>query len=142
MRKVAIVFWSGTGNTAAMCRLVAEGISSAGAEVDVFTPTEFSPEMADQYEQLAFGCPSMGDEVLEEEEFAPMFDAVKSKLKGKKIALFGSYGWGDGEWMRIWEKDCADAGCQIILEPVIVSGPPEGDISNACKELGRALASA
>lgn len=142
MRKVAIVFWSGTGNTAAMCRLVAEGVASTGAQADVFTPNEFSPDMVDDYSQLAFGCPSMGDEVLEEEEFAPMFEAVKPKLKGKKIGLFGSYGWGDGEWMRLWEQDCQEVGCQMVGEPVIVSGPPEGDVTAACRDLGKTLASA
>ena len=119
MGKIAIVYWSGTGNTEAMANLVAEG---AG------------------YSALAFGCPSMGAEQLEEAEFEPMFESVKPSLGGKTIGLFGSYGWGDGEWMRTWAADCEDAGCSLVCEPVIACGAPEGDAADACRELGKALA--
>ena len=104
--KTAVVFWSGTGNTEAMAQSVADGAKSAGAEVDVLTCDKFNATMIDNYDSIAFGCPSMGAEQLEEDEFEPMFSACTPKLGGKKIALFGSYGWGDGEWMRNWQEEC------------------------------------
>lgn len=106
MKKIAIVYWSGTGNTAAMASAVANGIKDAGADAVMLTASEFDASMMDSFDAVAFGCPSMGAEELEESEFAPMFDACEEKLSGKKIALFGSYGWGDGEWMRNWEEIC------------------------------------
>ena len=104
MSKVAVVYWSGTGNTKIMAQEVAAGAEAAGAEVFIYIPSDFSANMMDQFDGIAFGCPSMGAEVLEEAEFEPMFHSCEPKLQGKKIALFGSYGWGDGEWMRNWEK--------------------------------------
>lgn len=106
MSKVAVVFWSGTGNTQAMANAVAEGAKAAGAEVSVFGPAEFGKDNVAEYDGIAFGCPAMGAEVLEESEFDPMFTNVEGSLSGKKIALFGSYGWGDGQWMRDWEDRC------------------------------------
>ena len=135
MNKVAVVYWSGTGNTQAMAEAVA---NAAGAEL--FTADAFSGEKMDAYDAIGFGCPSMGSEQLEESEFEPMFEGCKSRLNGKKIALFGSYGWGDGEWMRTWAADCEDAGCSLVGEPVIACGAPEGDAADACRELGKALA--
>ena len=104
MKQAAVVYWSGTGNTEAMAKKIAEGIESAGVKADIFTATDFSAAMTDSYDAIAFGCPSMGAEQLEENEFEPMFESCKPKLNGKRIVLFGSYGWGDGEWMRIWEE--------------------------------------
>ena len=95
--KTAVIYWSGTGNTEAMAKAVAEG---AGAEL--FTVSEFSGNVED-YDAIAFGCPAMGAEMLEEGEFDPFFTEIESRLSGKKVGLFGSYGWGDGEWMRNWE---------------------------------------
>ena len=106
MSKIAVVYWSGTGNTEAMAEEVANGAKAAGAEVESFTTDDFAADKMDDYDAVAFGCPAMGDEVLEEDEFGPLFEDCKAKLSGKKIALFGSYGWGDGEWMRNWEEDC------------------------------------
>ena len=108
--KTAVVYWSGTGNTEAMAGSVAEGAKSAGAEVSVFTAADFSADMVDQFDSIAFGCPSMGSEQLEDSEFEPMFNACEAKLSGKKVGLFGSYGWGDGEWMRNWEEQCIADG--------------------------------
>ena len=101
MSQIAVVYWSGTGHTKAMAEAVAK---ACGAQL--FTAEEFSADQVAKYDAIAFGCPAMGAEVLEESEFQPMFDACKPHLQGKKIALFGSYGWGDGEWMRSWEEDC------------------------------------
>ncbi|CVI64969.1 Flavodoxin [Clostridiales bacterium CHKCI001] len=140
MSKVAVVYWSGTGNTEAMANEVVEGAKEAGAEVSVFGASEFSEDKVDEFDAIAFGCPAMGAEVLEEEEFQPMFDACEGKLGGKKIALFGSYGWGDGEWMRNWEEECMNAGAQIACDCVIANGAPDDEAVESCRGLGRALA--
>ena len=140
MRKVAVVYWSGTGNTEAMAAAVAEGIREKGAEAALFTATEFDASMVDDFDAIAFGCPSMGAEQLEESEFEPMFSACEPKLQGKKIALFGSYGWGDGEWMRNWEETCAADGAVLACESVICNEAPDDDAEAACRSLGAALA--
>ena len=142
MDKTAIVYWSGTGNTEAMAGLVLEGVKSAGGQADVFTAGEFTPEKAKKYGAIAFGCPSMGVEQLEESEFEPMYAAVKPELGGKSVVLFGSYGWGDGEWMRNWEDDCSSSGCRLAADPVTANGAPDDEASKACVELGKALAQA
>lgn len=140
MKKTAVVYWSGTGNTEAMANAVAEGAKAAGAEVTVLTAAEMSADLVSAFDAIAFGCPAMGSEVLEEEEFAPMFDACKAGLAGKPIALFGSYGWGDGEWMRNWEEDCLVAGAKQVAESVICNEAPDADALAACKALGAKLA--
>ena len=139
MRKVAVVYWSGTGNTEAMAAAVAEGIREKGAEAALFTAAEFDASMVDDFDAIAFGCPSMGAEQLEESEFEPMFSACEPKLQGKKIALFGSYGWGDGEWMRNWEETCAADGAVLACESVICNDAPDDDAEAACRSLGAAL---
>lgn len=140
MSKIAIVYWSGTGNTEAMAHLIEEGVKSAGGEASLITASAFSAEQVKEYDGIAFGCPSMGAEELEDGEFEPMFSAVKGELAGKRIALFGSYGWGDGEWMRNWEADCSSAGIQLVCDPVITGGAPEGEAVDACRGLGAAVA--
>ncbi len=140
MSKIAVVYWSGTGNTETMAGAVADGAKAAGAEAVLMTSAEFSADMMDSYDAVAFGCPAMGAEVLEEDEFAPMFEACESKLKGKKIAIFGSYGWGDGEWMRNWEETCKADGAVMACEPVICNDAPDDDAVSECKNLGKALA--
>ncbi len=140
MSQIAVVYWSGTGNTQSMASLVAEGAQAAGAEVSVLTAMEFDAAMMDKYDAVAFGCPAMGAEVLEEDEFAPMFADCESKLKGKKIALFGSYGWGDGEWMRSWEETCLSDGAVLACDCVICQEAPNDEAADACRELGKALA--
>lgn len=140
MSKIAVVYWSGTGNTEAMAAEVAAGAKENGAEVSVMTSAEFDAGMMDQYDAVAFGCPAMGAEVLEEDEFAPMFESCEPKLSGKKIALFGSYGWGDGEWMRTWEETCKNDGALIACEAVICNEAPDDEAVVACKALGAALA--
>ena len=140
MRKIAVVYWSGTGNTEAMAASVAEGVQDAGAEAVVMTASEFDVTMMDTFDAVAFGCPSMGAEELEESEFAPMFSACEAKLSGKRIALFGSYGWGDGEWMRTWEENCKNNGADLVCEPVICNEAPDDEAIAACKALGTALA--
>ena len=140
MKKVAVVFWSGTGNTEEMAKAVVSGAQGAGASVSKYTATEFSDSLVDGFDAIAFGCPAMGSESLEDSEFEPMFEAVKGKLSGKSIALFGSYGWGDGEWMRNWEDDCKAAGAVLAVDSVICNDAPDEDALAACKALGAALA--
>ena len=140
MSKVAVVFWSGTGNTESMADAVAQGARGAGASVDVLGPSDFDASKVAAYDGIAFGCPAMGAEVLEEDEFEPMFQDVKGALSGKNIALFGSYGWGDGEWMRNWEDDCKAAGANLVVESVMANEAPDDDAIAACKALGAALA--
>lgn len=142
MSKIAVVYWSGTGNTEAMANLVAEGATDAGAEAEVISCADFSADKAAGYDAIAFGCPAMGSEVLEEMEFEPMFDSCKNSLGGKKVALFGSYGWGDGEWIRTWAEDAEAAGARLVVEPVMANGSPDGDAEAACAALGAALANA
>ena len=139
MSKIAVVYWSGTGNTEAMALAVAEGIKEKGSEAVVLTSAEFDSSQMDNYDAIAFGCPSMGAEELEESEFAPMFEECEAKLSGKKIALFGSYGWGDGEWMRNWEESCKNAGAVMACDFVICNEAPDDEAVFACKALGAAL---
>ncbi len=138
MSKVAVVYWSGTGNTAAMADQVEEGAKAGGAEVTLFTSADFNAGMIGGFDAIAFGCPSMGVEQLEESEFEPMFADCEGKLGGKKIALFGSYGWGDGQWMRDWEDRCKDAGAMLVTDSVICNGEPSDPAD--CQALGKALA--
>ena len=138
--KIAVVYWSSTGNTEAMAQAVAEGAKQSGAEVSLLTATEFGPEEMDHYDAIAFGCPAMGAEELEDTEFAPMFESCEEKLSGKKIALFGSYGWGDGEWMRTWEETCQNKGAALACDSVICQEAPDDEALDACRSLGQALA--
>ena len=141
MSKIAVVYWSGTGNTESMADAVAQGAKDKGAEVKLFTPDSFNSSMVDEFDAIAFGCPAMGAEELEESEFEPMFSDCESKLGGKKIALFGSYGWGDGEWMRTWEDTCRGDGASVGSEPVICNEAPDDTATEQCVALGKALAS-
>ena len=138
--KIAVVYWSGTGNTEAMAQAVTEGAKSAGAEVQLFTAAEFEGDKMDAFDAVAFGCPAMGAEELEDTEFGPMFEGCQDKLSGKKIALFGSYGWGDGEWMRTWEDTCRGKGAALACDSVICQETPDDDALDACRKLGEALA--
>ena len=132
--KAAVIYWSGTGNTEQMAAAVAEG-----ANAELFSVSEFSGKLSD-YDRLAFGCSAMGAEELEESEFEPFFAEAESGLNGKTIALFGSYGWGDGEWMRSWVKRAEDDGAVIVGgEGLIANEAPSDDDLEKCRELGRAL---
>ena len=140
MSKVAVVYWSGTGNTEAMANAVLEGAKAAEADASIFTASEFDGSRVAEFDGIAFGCPAMGAEVLEESEFEPMFNSCESSLSGKKLALFGSYGWGDGEWMRNWEETCVSDGATLVSESVTCCEAPDDVTVEACKALGAALA--
>ena len=140
MSKIAVVYWSGTGNTKAMAEAVLEGMKEAGADAALLEPGDVNGSTLSGVDAVAFGCPAMGSEVLEEMEFQPMFDEVKRSLGGKSAALFGSYGWGDGEWMRGWEKDCDDSGIRLVCESVTCCEAPDDAALDACRALGKELA--
>lgn len=139
MSKVAIVFWSATGNTETMANCIAEG---AGAAAAIVPCAEMDAAKLGEYDVVAFGCPAMGAEQLEESEFEPMYQDLRGSLSGKPVGLFGSYGWGDGEWIRTWAEDAEAAGARLVVEPVMANGSPDGDAETACAALGAALANA
>ncbi|OPZ19698.1 MAG: Flavodoxin [Firmicutes bacterium ADurb.BinA205] len=133
--KTAVIYWSGTGNTEAMAKAVAEG-----ADAELFEVSEFSGNIAD-YDAIAFGCPAMGAEVLEEDTFEPFFTNIEGSLSGKKVLLFGSYGWGDGEWMRNWYDRTKAAGAELVGDEgfIVNEAPSDDDLANL-KELAKELA--
>ena len=136
MNRVAVVYWSGTGHTQAMAEAVA---GACGGKL--MTAVEFSPDQAAEYDVIAFGCPAMGAEVLEEAEMEPFVCDVEGFASGKKIALFGSYGWGDGEWMRNWVKQMQDAGAEVLGgEDAICCDAPDDEAEEKLVELGKKLA--
>ena len=137
MKKAAVIYWSGTGNTEAMANAVLEGMKSAGADAVLLTASDVDASAVGGYDAVALGCPAMGSEVLEDMEFEPMFDGCKSSLKGKRVALFGSYGWGGGEWMDIWKRD--NAGLNIV-DTVICQDAPDDDALAACRAAADKLA--
>ena len=141
MKKTAVIYWSGTGNTEAMANAVAEGMREAGAECAVWTPADVGADAVKELDAAALGCPAMGAEELEETEFAPMFDAVKSALAGKSVGLFGSYGWGDGEWMREWAERVRNDGAVLVNDEGLIANETPDDAALAdCKDLGAKLA--
>lgn len=143
MAKTAIIYWSGTGNTEAMANAVFEGAKSVNPDTELFSVSDISANSAAGYDILIFGCPAMGSEVLEECEFEPFFSELESSLSGKKLALFGSYGWGSGEWMLYWEKRVTSAGATLIGgEGLIINEAPDSDGLELCKALGKSAASA
>lgn len=141
MSKVAIIYWSQTGNTEAMADAILAGAKEAGADATLFSVSEINADTAASYDRLALGCPAMGDEVLEETEFEPFFCELESRLSGKKVGLFGSYGWGDGQWMRDWQDRLASTGAFLINEEgLMINAAPDSQGVTQCKELGKALA--
>ena len=137
MSKTAVIYWSGTGNTEAMAKAVQKG---AGLGAQLFAVSDFDASKVDAFDAFALGCPAMGSEALEDGEFEPLFNEIKGQLAGKKVGLFGSYGWGDGEWMRTWEDDCADAGITLSADSVICNDAPDDEALEACRALGETLA--
>ena len=141
MSKTAIIYWSGTGNTEAMAEAIFDGAKEVNPDTALFSVLEISADEAAAYDTLILGCPAMGAEVLEESEFDPFFTELESKLSGKKVALFGSYGWGDGEWMRNWEERVNAAGAQLLGgEGLTVNESPDADALEDCKNLGKTSA--
>ena len=141
MAKIFIVYWSGTGNTEKMAKMIGEGVVSEGKEAEVVEVSGVNPETLKDLPVFALGCPSMGAEELEEEYMAPFVAEVEKFAKGKKIGLFGSYGWGNCEWMREWEERLIKAGAEIVNgEGVTVLGEPDNETQDKCFQLGKSLA--
>ena len=138
--QIAVIYWTGSGNTEAMAQAVAEGARNAGADVSLFQVSELTAADAAKYERLALGCPAMGAEVLEESEFEPFFTELESKLSGKTVALFGSYGWGDGQWMRDWQERTDQSGAQLFQDVLMAHETPDEAALAQCRSLGEALA--
>ncbi|HAH18217.1 flavodoxin [Eubacterium uniforme] len=142
MDKIYVVYWSQTGNTESMANAIAAGIKEAGKEAAVVTPSEISADDLNNASVYALGSPAMGAEVIEEEEMEPLVSAIEANVSGKKIALFGSYGWGDGEWMRSWVERMTAAGATVIGgEDAICQDAPDGDMEAKLAALGKELAS-
>ena len=140
MDKIYVIFWTQGGNTQAMAEAVAEGIREGGKEAEVTYVGSVSADVLKDQPVFALGCPAMGAEVLEESEMEPFVAEVETFAAGKKIGLFGSYGWGDGEWMRDWEARIQSAGATVVNgEGIIVNGEPDDDIIEELKALGKAL---
>lgn len=138
MSKIAVVYWSGTGNTEAMAHAVVEGAKEKGNEVDLFKCSEFDVASVYNYNALAFGCPSMGTEQLEESEFEPMFASVEESLVGKKDGLFGKWGWGNSAWMFEWEERTRSKGAELVPSVTCMEAPDDAAITE-CKNLGASL---
>ncbi|MEG0773716.1 flavodoxin [Clostridium sp.] len=140
MNKVAIIYWSGTGNTKIMAELIAQGAENQGALVSLKEVANATNSDIEEADIIALGCPSMGDEVLEESEMEPFVESIESIVKNKKLALFGSYGWGDGQWMRDWEERMFSNGAVIVSDCVMANYEPNDDKKEECIELGQKLA--
>ena len=141
MSKIAVIYWSQTGNTEMMANAIAEGIREAGAECAVFALPGVSADQAAEYEKLALGCPAMGAEVLEEMDFEPFFTELERRLSGRPVALFGSYGWGDGQWMRDWVQRTQDANANLYQDQgLMINETPDEDGLEQCREFGRGFA--
>ncbi len=140
-KNIAVVYWTGTGNTEAMANAVAEGAAQADAEAKAILVSDFSADDVAAYDAVAFGCPAMGAEELESDEFEPVWEACKAVLGEKPVALFGSYGWGGGEWMDSWKDDAEAAGLKVV-DTFIANDAPDDEAVESCQALGRALAEA
>ena len=133
--RIAIIYWSGTGNTESIASLLGEGAKETGADVDILPVSQCDADSIANYDRFAFGCPSMGDEELEDMEFLPFFEGIETQLAGKHVALFGSYGWGDGQWMRDWQERVVADGAILFEEGLAIqedSGPDADD----CRAFG------
>ena len=140
MNNIAVIFWSMSGNTEAMAQAIAQGAREAGAQAEVLAVTDVTVDQALGYDKLALGCPAMGAEVLEETEFEPFFAALEGRLGGKKVALFGSYGWGDGQWMRDWQLRTEGANANLYEEGLIINEAPDEDGLATCRSFGAGFA--
>lgn len=134
-----IVYWSGTGNTEKMAQLITKGIIDAGKDAEMIPVSEVNIDDLLKDEVIVLGCSAMGDEVLEESEFEPFIEELSTKVSGKKVALFGSYGWGDGKWMRDFEERILSYGCSVIDDPLIIQNEPD-DNEEDCINFGKKIA--
>lgn len=139
MNKVAIVYWTGSGNTEQMANLIGDAVKGAGGEATVAHVSAININDLVTADVIALGSPSMGVEVIEESEMEPFMATLEGRIEGKKIALFGSYGWGDGQWIRDWTERVKAAGAAQPVEALAVQGTPDGA---ECAAFGAELAKA
>ena len=145
MPKLNIIYWTMTGNTRIMADCLAEGAKQAGVSVQTFAVTQITPQDALDCDLLALGCPAMEAEALEETEFEPFFVKLLPNLAGRKLALFGSYGWGGGEWLRLWQERSRQAGANLYQHPnladgLAICGRPDADGLQLCMDFGMGFA--
>lgn len=141
MKTLNIIYWSGTGNTEMMAEGIKKGAETKGVKVNLVRAEEAEINHVTEADLVAFGCPSMGAEVLEEAAMEPFIDSLNGNNINKPTVLFGSYDWGDGEWMRNWEERMSEYGSNIIGEPLILQNTPDDDGLSECEALGAKLAS-
>ena len=134
MKKVAIVYWSGTGNTEAMANEICDELKKNNLEVELLDPNSFTKDSIEQFDGIAFGCPAMGSEELEETEFEPMFESVENALSDKPVLIFGSYQWADGEWMDIWQDRCKSDGINLVRDGLIAYDTPDDEALEECRK--------
>jgi len=139
MKKITIVYWSGTGNTEAMANAIADGAREGGNEVKLLSVDKASPSDIEEAEAVALGCPSMGAEVLEESEMEPFVDSIQSVISGKNLALFGSYDWGNGEWMQDWQQRMESYGANLVDDGLTINLEPDAEGIEKCRVLGAKL---
>lgn len=137
--KIPVIYWSGTGNTEAMAKAVAEGINENGNEANLLFVSDATVADVEEAEAVALGCPATGTEEIEEGEMEPFVESIAEAIKGKKLVLFGSHDWGEGDWMKDWEERMKSYGANMVAEGMIVNLEPDSDALEACKELGKLL---
>lgn len=142
MKKVAIIYWSGTGNTLAMANEIADELKNNSIDVNILTASEFTKDDIDSYDGFAFGCPAMGSEELEESEFEPMFESVENALSDKAVLIFGSYEWAEGEWMTTWQERCENDGINLVRDGLIAYDYPDDEALEECRKAALDLAKA
>lgn len=140
MKNILVIYWSGTGNTEKMAKAVAEGANSEQTQVQLLTVSQASSRLVEQADCIALGCPSMGAEVLEEYEMEPFMSSIEAVIKGKPLALFGSYGWGSGQWMFDWEERVKTCGAILVTDGLIINDTPDAKGLEKCRALGAKLA--
>lgn len=138
--KIAVVYWSGTGNTKCMAEEIIKGMQESGADVTIMGPGEYDTNAVVSFDKIAFGCSAMGDEQLEETEFEPFFQEVEGQLSGKKVALFGSYDWNEGQWISDWSYRVSNKGANIFDEGLAVKSTPDEEAKQVCFQWGKNFA--
>lgn len=135
-----IIYWSGTGNTEKMAKYIGSGIEKGGKPVSVKQVYDVRNAEVEEASLLVLGCPSMGCEELEDLEMAPFIESLEGKIAGRKVALFGSYGWGSGEWMENFKKQMEGYDAKVVMEPLIINEFTSGQDEAICESYGEALA--
>jgi flavodoxin short chain len=140
LKTMVIVYWSGTGNTKEMAEALAAGAASTEVQVSLLSVDKASPEEVLQADGIALGCPAMGGEVLEELEMEPFVSELEQGVANKPMILFGSYDWGNGQWMRDWTERMQKGGACLLDEGLIQQGALDATSEEACKQKGAKFA--